>query len=206
MAEEETGEHPDVSKYAEINVMPAPAFSRSTISHIYEFVSISPFRKSALTSRRQLQAFHDDGTRFGRWTGRSGVRTTQDDERMESQRAYHHHLRARRTSTGGSVCHDDQGIGEGSRLEARPGAIAQAVEIETGLDETGSHESFDRRRAAYRHQVSLIPSRRLGGTDSLDCSKKRAIPMVSYTFSNGAFRDMVIRFGYDPRTEYDARL
>lgn len=37
-------------------------------------------------------------------------------------------------------------------------------------------------------------------------SHKQAIPMVSYTFADGPFRELVIRYGYDPRTDPEARL
>lgn len=30
--------------------------------------------------------------------------------------------------------------------------------------------------------------------------------MISYTFADGPFRDLVIRYGYDPRTDPEARL
>ena len=30
--------------------------------------------------------------------------------------------------------------------------------------------------------------------------------MIGYTFSDGPFRDLVIKFGYDPRTDPEARL
>jgi general transcription factor 3C polypeptide 5 (transcription factor C subunit 1) len=35
---------------------------------------------------------------------------------------------------------------------------------------------------------------------------KSCWPMISYTFADGPFRDLVIRYGYDPRTDPEARL
>lgn len=37
-------------------------------------------------------------------------------------------------------------------------------------------------------------------------SQKHALPVTSYTFSDGPFRDINIRYGYDPRTDPQARL
>lgn len=37
-------------------------------------------------------------------------------------------------------------------------------------------------------------------------NNKSVWPMVGYTFSDGPFRDLVIRFGYDPRKDPQARL
>ncbi|GAA5949643.1 hypothetical protein JCM3765_002738 [Sporobolomyces pararoseus] len=37
-------------------------------------------------------------------------------------------------------------------------------------------------------------------------NNKSVWPMIGYTFSDGPFRDLVIRFGYDPRTDPQARF
>ncbi|ORY40014.1 RNA polymerase III transcription factor IIIC subunit-domain-containing protein [Leucosporidium creatinivorum] len=37
-------------------------------------------------------------------------------------------------------------------------------------------------------------------------NQKQVIPYISYTFSDGPFRDLVIRFGYDPRKDPEARF
>lgn len=37
-------------------------------------------------------------------------------------------------------------------------------------------------------------------------SQKHALPVVSYTFSDGPFRDLCIKYGYDPRTDPQARF
>lgn len=39
-----------------------------------------------------------------------------------------------------------------------------------------------------------------------ESSNKSVWPMIGYTFSDGPFRDLVIKFGYDPRTDPEARL
>ncbi|TKA54607.1 hypothetical protein B0A53_03014 [Rhodotorula sp. CCFEE 5036] len=37
-------------------------------------------------------------------------------------------------------------------------------------------------------------------------ANKSCWPMISYTFADGPFRDLVIRYGYDPRTDPEARF
>ncbi len=40
-----------------------------------------------------------------------------------------------------------------------------------------------------------------------NCRRNKSCwPMISYTFADGPFRDLVIRYGYDPRTDPEARL
>jgi hypothetical protein len=38
------------------------------------------------------------------------------------------------------------------------------------------------------------------------CSDKTIWPIIGYTFADGPFRDLVVRFGYDPRKDPEARL
>ncbi|KAG8953739.1 tau 95 subunit of transcription factor TFIIIC [Tulasnella sp. 424] len=64
-------------------------------------------------------------------------------------------------------------------------------------------EQFDIRpiwaRVALLNQFSLTDRREI-------FHSKMIIPLVSYAFNDGPFRDMYIRFGYDPRKDPDARL
>lgn len=39
-----------------------------------------------------------------------------------------------------------------------------------------------------------------------ECSNKQLVSLVSYTFSDGPFRELCVRWGYDPRKDSEARL
>ncbi|KAG9047485.1 tau 95 subunit of transcription factor TFIIIC [Tulasnella sp. UAMH 9824] len=54
-------------------------------------------------------------------------------------------------------------------------------------------------RVALLNQFSLTDRREI-------FHSKMIIPLVSYAFNDGPFRDMYIRFGYDPRKDVDARF
>ncbi|KIO32752.1 hypothetical protein M407DRAFT_66276 [Tulasnella calospora MUT 4182] len=54
-------------------------------------------------------------------------------------------------------------------------------------------------RVALLNQFSLTDRREI-------FHSKMIIPLVSYAFNDGPFRDMYIRFGYDPRNDVDARF
>lgn len=43
-------------------------------------------------------------------------------------------------------------------------------------------------------------------TSAIAHSDKSCWPMVAYTFSDGPFKDLIVRLGYDPRKDREARL
>lgn len=68
-----------------VNIIPAPAFSRSTISHVYELVHISQFENLHLTDL-QIQIIPDERTGHAHDQYWCHVRPTQERQRMESER------------------------------------------------------------------------------------------------------------------------
>jgi general transcription factor 3C polypeptide 5 (transcription factor C subunit 1) len=68
------------------------------------------------------------------------------------------------------------------------------------MNQFTAHEARDIHKSA-----SVLFSR---NTQLTTCtfSSKILLPLVSYVFSDGPWRDCLIRFGYDPRADIGARL
>ncbi|GAA6059851.1 hypothetical protein JCM10212_007056 [Sporobolomyces blumeae] len=95
-----------------------------------------------------------------------------------------------------------------SPRDAVPTGPDRAVLSELGRTEPTRYEARIRQvllerpvwtRTALLNQLDIDEVKHVNNTKSV-------WPMVGYTFADGPFRDMVIRFGYDPRTDPQARF
>jgi general transcription factor 3C polypeptide 5 (transcription factor C subunit 1) len=57
-----------------------------------------------------------------------------------------------------------------------------------------------------RKCVHLIPSPVVTGRKLSSYSSKVLLPLVCYVFQDGPWRDTLVKFGYDPRKDANARL
>ncbi|CAE6426690.1 unnamed protein product [Rhizoctonia solani] len=189
---------------SQLELVPPPLFSRQGIPQHYKYVP--PFPRYLPTSNHTSLIFsthlpviptHLPATSL-KQNPMSVIHSTVDPRTGEETRRYIHKHRIKGSLAPAAVSWDSETVPTSppqqildAKSQTKPHLIAKLKQL------------FEQRpvwsRIALINQFPALEGREIQNT-------KAHIGLVAYTFSDGAWRDTLLRFGYDPRKDPAARF